>query len=93
MQSQSITVDRQMKRYKVPRLAFINKMDRAGGNYFRTVQMLRDKLGHNAICMQMPIGAEDKFNGIIDLVRMKAHYFDGSSGEEVREEEIPADLL
>src|SRR3954467_10117013 len=93
VQSQSITVDRQMKRYKVPRLAFINKMDRAGGNNWRVAQMLKDKLAHNPLNVQMPIGAEDKFEGIIDLVKMKAYFFDGESGEEVREEEVPADLV
>src|SRR3989442_10296676 len=66
VQSQSITVDRQMRRYKVPRLAFINKMDRAGGNSWRVSQMLKEKLAHNAVPVQMPIGAEDRFNGIID---------------------------
>ncbi|MDB4965482.1 MAG: fusA [Myxococcales bacterium] len=93
VQSQSITVDRQMRRYKVPRLAFINKMDRAGGNSFRVSTMLKEKLAHNPLNVQMPIGAEDKFHGIIDLVRMRAHYFDGDNGETVREEEIPAELL
>src|SRR3954471_19566448 len=93
VQSQSITVDRQMRRYKVPRLAFINKMDRAGGNNWRVAQMLKDKLAHNPLNVQMPIGAEDKFEGIIDLVRMRAYYFDGDNGENLREEDIPAALL
>jgi elongation factor G len=93
VQSQSITVDRQMRRYKVPRLAFINKMDRAGGNYFRVSAMLREKLAHHPINVQMPIGAEDKFEGVIDLIKMKAYYFDGDNGEHLREEEVPADLL
>jgi elongation factor G len=93
VQSQSITVDRQMKRYRVPRLAFINKMDRAGGNYHRVSNMLKEKLSHNPLNVQMPIGAEDKFRGIIDLIKMKAYYFDGDNGEFLREEEIPADLL
>jgi elongation factor G len=93
VQSQSITVDRQMRRYKVPRLAFVNKMDRAGGNSWRVAQMLKDKLAHNPLPVQMPIGAEDKFHGIIDLLTMKAFYFDGDNGENVREEEIPAELL
>jgi elongation factor G len=93
VQSQSITVDRQMKRYKVPRLAFINKMDRAGGNNWRVSKMLQEKLGHTPLNLQMPIGAEDKFEGIIDLIKMKAYFFDGDSGEEVREEEIPGNLL
>ena len=91
VQSQSMTVDRQMKRYKVPRLAFINKMDRTGANFDRVVQQLKDKLGCDAIPMQIPIGKEDKLEGVIDLVRMKALYFDGDNGETVREEEIPAD--
>jgi elongation factor G len=93
VQSQSITVDRQMKRYKVPRLAFVNKMDRAGGNYFRVANMLKEKLAHNPLPVQMPIGAEANFKGVIDLLKMKAYYFDGDNGERLREEEIPADLL
>jgi elongation factor G len=93
VQSQSITVDRQMKRYKVPRICFINKMDRAGANPFRGRQMLIDKLSHNAHFITYPIGAEDQFKGIVDLVQMKAFYFDGENGEEIRMEEIPADLL
>src|SRR5438477_8513631 len=72
VQSQSITVDRQMRRYRVPRLAFINKMDRPGGNYHRVSQMLKEKLAHTPLNVQMPIGAEDKFNGIIDLLTMRA---------------------
>jgi elongation factor G len=92
VQSQSITVDRQMKRYKVPRLCFINKMDRAGANPFRGVQMLRDKLRHNAHLVMYPIGAEDNFQGMVDLVQMKAFYFDGENGENIREEAIPADI-
>lgn len=93
VQSQSITVDRQMKRYKVPRICFINKMDRAGANPFRGVKMLREKLNHNAHLITYPIGAEDQFKGVVDLVTMKAFYFDGDNGEKIREEEIPAELL
>ena len=92
VQSQSITVDRQMKRYKVPRICFINKMDRAGANPFRGVKMLREKLNHNAHLITYPIGAEDQFRGIVDLVTMKAFYFDGDNGEIIREEEIPSDV-
>jgi elongation factor G len=92
VQSQSMTVDRQMKRYKVPRLAFVNKMDRTGANFERVVGQLKDKLGCHAIPYQIPIGKEDKLQGVIDLVRMKALYFDGDNGETVRVEEIPADL-
>ena len=92
VQSQSITVDRQMKRYKVPRIAFINKMDRAGANPYRVVDQLRDKLGHNAHLITLPIGAEDQYKGVIDLCNMKAYYFDGGNGEDVRQEEIPEEL-
>jgi elongation factor G len=93
VQSQSITVDRQLKRYKVPRLAFINKCDRSGANPFRVTEQLREKLGHNAIMIQIPIGLEEKLEGVVDLVTMKALYFDGKNGETIREEEIPAELL
>lgn len=93
VQSQSITVDRQMRRYKVPCLAFINKLDRSGANAYRVADQLRDKLGHNAVMVQIPIGAESDLKGIIDLITMKAYYFDGSNGEKIREEAIPADYL
>jgi elongation factor G len=90
VQSQSITVDRQMKRYHVPRLAFINKMDRTGANPESVVRQLKEKLGCDAVLMQISIGREDKFEGVIDLITMKALYFDGANGETVREEAIPA---
>jgi elongation factor G len=93
VQSQSITVDRQMRRYNVPRLAFINKCDRSGANPMRVTEQLREKLKHNAVMMQIPIGLEAKHEGVVDLVKMKAIYFDGESGETLREEEIPAGLL
>ncbi|MDG5815486.1 elongation factor G [Chitinispirillales bacterium ANBcel5] len=93
VQSQSITVDRQLKRYNVPRLAFINKSDRSGANPYRVTQQLRDKLGHNAVLMQIPIGLEDKHEGVVDLITMKAVYFDGPSGEIIREDEIPEHLI
>ncbi|SHJ65352.1 translation elongation factor 2 (EF-2/EF-G) [Desulfatibacillum alkenivorans DSM 16219] len=93
VQSQSITVDRQMARYKVPAVAFINKCDRSGADPFRVIRQLREKLSHNAIAVQIPIGLEANFNGVVDLVTMKALYFDGDSGEKIREEEIPADLM
>jgi elongation factor G len=92
VQSQSITVDRQMNRYHVPRLAFINKMDRTGADPFRVVQEMREKLGDDAILLQLPIGAGEKFQGIIDLVTMKAIYFDGRDGEILRLEPIPEAL-
>ncbi len=93
VQSQSITVDRQMRRYKVPRLAFINKLDRAGANPFRVNDALKEKLRHNTVLMQIPIGLEDKHDGIIDLVLMKAFTFSGPNGETITESEIPADML
>ena len=92
VQSQSMTVDRQMKRYHVPRLAFINKMDRTGANPRRSSQQVREKLGCDAVLMQLPIGKEDNFEGVIDLITMKAIYFDGANGENVRDEAIPAEL-
>jgi elongation factor G len=93
VQSQSYTVDRQMRRYNVPRIAFINKLDRAGADPARVTGQLREKLRHNTITLQLPIGAEADFEGIIDLVKMRANYFDGDNGEDVREEEIPAEHL
>ncbi|RKY78393.1 elongation factor G [candidate division KSB1 bacterium] len=92
VQSQSITVDRQMERYKVPRIAFINKLDRMGADPEKVTEQLRDKLGHNAVMMQIPIGLEADFEGVVDLVTMKALYFDGDNGETIREEEIPENL-
>lgn len=93
VQSQSITVDRQLKRYKVPRLAFVNKCDRTGANPYRVKEQLHDKLGLNSVLMQIPIGLEDKLEGVVDLVKMKAIYFRGDSGLDIVEEEIPADLM
>ena len=92
VQSQSMTVDRQMKRYHVPRLAFINKMDRTGSDYRRVVKQLHEKLDCDAVLMQLPIGKEDEFEGVIDLVSMQAVYFDGANGEDIRREAVPADL-
>lgn len=90
VQSQSITVDRQMRRYKVPRIAFINKMDRAGADAYRVTDQLRDKLKHKPVMVTIPIGAEDEFAGIIDLRTREAVYFDGDNGENVRrEKELP----
>ncbi|MCY1152995.1 MAG: elongation factor G [Sphaerochaetaceae bacterium] len=94
VQSQSITVDRQMKRYNVPRIAFINKCDRTGANPYRVKDQLIEKLGLNAVMMQVPIGLEDKLEGVIDLVEMQAIYFDaGEDGLQPRYAEIPAELV
>ncbi len=92
VQSQSITVDRQLKRYSVPRLAFVNKCDRAGANPYRVKDQLRDKLNLNSVMMQVPIGLEEKHEGMVDLITMKALYFDGDEQFGVREAEIPAEL-
>jgi elongation factor G len=89
-QSQTITVDRQMRRYNVPRLAFINKMDRAGANPFRVIGQLRAKLKMNAAALQVPIGAESDLKGVVDLVRMKAIYNEGVKGNQIVEsDDIP----
>ena len=93
VQSQSITVDQQMKRYKVPCIAFVNKCDRSGANPLRVIQQLKEKLGHNAVAMQLPIGLEADFQGVVDLISMKAIYFDGEKGESLRLEEIPQTLM
>ncbi len=92
VQSQSFTVDRQMKRYNVPRLAFVNKCDRTGANPLRVKEQLKEKLGHNPVLLQLPIGLEDDHRGIIDLVTMKGYLFHGDNGEEIEEIEIPDDL-
>jgi elongation factor G len=92
VQSQSITVDRQMRRYRVPRLALINKLDRSGANPRKVIEGLREKLGHNAVAMQIPIGLEADHIGVVDLVTMKAVRFEGPNGEHVVEEEIPVEL-
>ena len=81
VQSQSITVDRQMKRYRVPRLAFINKMDRTGANPVNVISQLESKLGLTTVPIQIPIGAEINFAGVIDLINREAVYFDGDKGE------------
>lgn len=92
VQSQSITVDRQLKRYHVPRIAFINKCDRTGANPFKVRLQLREKLGLNAVLIQIPIGLEDKLEGLVDLITQKAVYFDGDQGTQIRYAEIPSHL-
>ena len=93
VQSQSITVDRRLKRYHVPRIAFVNKCDRTGANPFKVRMQLREKLGLNAYMMQIPIGLEDKLEGVVDLITMKALYFEGNSGTDIRVAEIPSHLV
>ncbi len=89
VQSQSLTVDRQMRRYGVPRLAFVNKCDRSGANPVRVADQLRDKLGLNPVLLQLPIGLEDRFDSIIDLVSMEVLHFEGPHGETIRKGPIP----
>ena len=94
IRDRSETVWRQANRYKVPRIAFVNKMDRAGADFLRVVGQIKDRLGATPVPIQLPIGAEDDFRGIIDLMRMKALYWDGDDmGTSYREEDIPSDLL
>ena len=94
VEPQSETVWRQANKYKVPRLAFVNKMDRAGANFLRVVKQLKDRLGANVVPLQMPIGAEETFKGVVDLVKMKAIYWnEENQGMTFDEREIPADLL
>ncbi|UQA61769.1 elongation factor G [Polyangium aurulentum] len=89
VQSQSLTVDRQMRRYGVPRIAFVNKCDRAGANPLRARDQLREKLNLNPVLLQLPIGLEDKFEGIVDLIKMKSFRFEGANGEKIIEGDIP----
>ena len=91
VQAQSLTVDRQMKRYHVPRLAFINKMDRTGADPQRVISQVREKLGCDAVLMQLPMGAGETFNGMIDLVSMQALGFEGKQGQDVVRGPIPAE--
>ena len=88
VQSQTITVDRQMRRYNVPRISFINKMDRMGANPFKAVEQINQKLRMPAAAIQVPIGSEDSFQGVVDLVRMKAIYNEGPRGEVIRESDV-----
>jgi elongation factor G len=92
VQSQTLTVDRQLKRYRVPRVAFVNKCDRVGANPAKVVTQLRERLGHNAVAVQLPIGLEGEFRGIIDLVQMKAITYEGPNNETVVVGHIPAEL-
>ena len=94
VQPQSETVWRQMNKYAVPRIAFVNKMDRAGANFLRVVDMIRQRLRANPVAIQLPIGAEDRFEGVIDLIRMQAIYWDmETQGTRFEYRSIPADLM
>jgi elongation factor G len=93
VEPQSETVWRQADRYRVPRFCFVNKLDRTGADFWRVVDMIRDRLGANAVPVQIPIGIEDRFVGVVDLVRMKAIYYTDEQGSSFEEREVPADLL
>ena len=93
VEPQSETVWRQADEYKVPRMAYVNKMDIMGADFYRVVQMMKDRLKTNAVPIQLPIGAEDTFKGIIDLVEMKAYVYYDDVGKDIRCEDIPADML
>src|SRR5512140_676852 len=93
VQPQSETVWRQASKYRVPRIAFINKMDRMGANFLGVVEKMRERLGANAVPIQLPIGAESDFRGIVDLVTMQASLYRGDDGKEFDVAEIPADML
>src|SRR6187455_936739 len=94
VQPQSETVWRQMNRYKVPRIAFVNKMDRAGANFLRCVEQIKTRLRGVPVPIQLPIGAEDKFAGVVDLIRMKSIYWDDSTeGMRFEYRDVPANML
>jgi len=93
VEPQSETVWRQADKYNVPRLAYVNKMDIMGADFYRVVQMMKDRLGANAVPIQLPIGSEERFIGIVDLIDMKAHIYKDDLGKEMVIEEIPADMM
>jgi len=93
VQPQSETVWRQADRYKVPRIAFVNKMDRTGANFFKVYQQVKERLRASAVPIQIPIGSEEKFRGIVDLITMKAHIYLDDLGEEIEITDIPTDIL
>ena len=93
VEPQSETVWRQADRYGVPRIAYINKMDRVGANFYRGIDMIRNRLGANPVALQLPIGAEERFTGIVDLVKMEAHVYTDTEGKNVETRPIPADML
>ena len=93
VQAQTITVDKQMRRYKVPRIIFINKLDRIGANPWTCINALRNKLNINCAPVQIPMGLEDNLEGLVDLIEMKAHFPIGKSGEIIKIKEIPEKFL
>ncbi|MFH1181054.1 MAG: elongation factor G [bacterium] len=93
VEPQSETVWRQADKFQVPRICFINKMDRMGANFEESLKSILEKLTPNAVALQIPIGAEENFSGVVDLLKMKAVRFEGASGEKLAEEEIPGDLM
>ncbi len=93
VEPQSETVWHQATKYHVPRICFINKMDRMGANFYADVDQIKERLGANAICLQLPIGAEDNFKGMIDLIKMKAMVYEDDMGKVINEVEIPADMV
>ena len=92
VEPQSETVWRQAVRYGVPRIAYVNKMDIVGADFFNVIDMMRQRLGANPVPIQLPIGAENTFRGLVDLVRMKAEIYYNDDGTDIREEDIPADM-
>jgi translation elongation factor EF-G len=93
VQPQSETVWRQANRYGVPRMIFVNKMDRVGADFFRVMSQVKDRLNARVVPVQLPMGAEDQFKGLIDLIHMKAYIYTNDLGTDIREEDIPADML
>src|SRR2546428_1478358 len=93
VEPQSETVWRQANKYRVPRICFVNKMDRTGANYWRTIEMIRERLGAVAAITQLPIGREAEFAGMVDLIERKAYYFEDKLGAEPRIDEVPSDLV
>jgi elongation factor G len=93
VEPQSETVWRQAEKYRVPRIAFVNKMDKTGADFYMSLDSIHKRLSPDAVAIQLPIGAENEFKGVVDLVEQKAYAFEGSSGEQVSEIEIPADMV
>ena len=92
VQPQTLTVNKQMSRYNVPRIIFVNKLDRMGGNPWNCIQAAREKLDLNCAAVQVPIGEDDRMRGVIDIIEERAYYFDGANGENIREETVPDNL-